>query len=211
MIEMRRVLTPSGYRTLFTVTAPRHLAGIDLLVIEEPPKGRLWMYFPAGDHLTEVVTRGLSAMASDFSCEDLRVRFPLEDYVFTLAGTARLNSHLCTRVVMRPRTERLRLEMGFDHAVGWVRDDIAMVVRAEYFDAAGMLIKTFSTTDPVLIDSVWTFRRYSMDSARAHHRSDIEVTTVNHHAGNVADEFDPTRLRDRLGRTPQASAAEPRQ
>ena len=35
---------------------------------------------------------------------------------------------------MKPATEQLRGELGFTKAIGWVRDDIWMIIRADYID-----------------------------------------------------------------------------
>jgi hypothetical protein len=195
-VAVQRKLLPAGYRTEFRITAPPHLEGIALLLLEDAKRLGMWMYFPSGDHLVPVVTRGLSALASDFSCEDLRATFPMEQYDFRNLGRASMEGQTAYRIEMVPRGERLQRELGFARAIGWVVPDRWILVRAEYFDVgAQQPFKTFQAERLELIDKVWTLRKYSMVNHRAKHSTHAEVVAVRYHLDLPAQRFTPEALR----------------
>lgn len=179
-ISARRRALPSGERTQYFVHAPESEEGIILLVAEDRDLGGLWMYFPSSDHLLRVASRGLSALGSDFSCEDLKLAFPLEDYRFRALGAADFKGHPVVQVEMTPRDPLLQRELGFDRAVGWVREDISMIVRSDYYDSAGKVFKTFQVEELRQIQGIWTASRTSMVNLRANHRTDAEISDVRY-------------------------------
>jgi hypothetical protein len=169
--------------------------GISLLLAEDREMPGMWMYLPNADHLVPVVTRGLSALASDFTCEDLRLTFPLDDYQFTSVGAETLDGRACLKVEMKPRGERLQSELGFAKAVGWIRDDLWMIIRAEYFDGTGQVFKSFKTSPPENIQGIWTIRRYSMTNQRAQHETEAEVLDVRYGLQFPRNGFEPQALK----------------
>jgi len=193
-IDMVRRQFPSGYRTSYSILAPDHEKGIGLLLSEDPAQHGMWMYFPASKQVIRVASRGLSALASDFSCEDLLVTLPLPDYQFRALGHARLGSLPCQRVEMVPTSERLRLELGFARAVGWVREDIWLIARADYEDEQGQVFKSFRAGDVELVDGVWTVKRFSMDNRRARHATEVKVAAVDYSAHAAEERFSPERF-----------------
>jgi Outer membrane lipoprotein-sorting protein len=193
-IDMARRQFPSGYRTSYRILTPEHEEGIGLLLSEDPAQRGMWMYFPAAKQLVRVASRGLSALASDFSCEDLLAAVPLADYTFRTLGRVRLGRVPCLQVEMTPSTERLRLELGFARAIGWVREDIWLIARADYEDEQGNLIKTFLADEVERIDGIWTARRFSMDSRRARHATEVRVAQVDYSARPEEERFSPERF-----------------
>lgn len=195
-IDGLRRLYPDGYRTSYVITAPDHEQGIGLLLSEDPAQRGMWMYFPANRQLLHVASRGLSALASDFSCEDLLVSVPLADYEFRLLERTTFDGRPVSKVEMKPVTERLRLELGFSRAVGWVREDIWLIARAEYEDQAGVVFKTFLADDVRLVDGVWTVQRFSMRNLRARHATEVTVTEIDYSAKAPAERFAPATFHE---------------
>jgi hypothetical protein len=169
-----------AYRTIFWIVRPEHEQGIGLLLSEDEDARGMWMYFPLTRQTIHVVSRGLSALATDFSCEDLLATVPMQDYNFRILGRERFADGVALRVEMRPHTERLQQELGFANSIGWVREDIPMIVQAEYLDADGQVFKRFRTGDVAMIDGIWTARGFSMENLRANHRTEIRVASVDY-------------------------------
>jgi hypothetical protein len=197
-IIMQRKRLPSGYRTTYWITAPDHEKGIGLLLSEDAVQRGMWMYFPGSRQLLHVATRGLAALASDFTCEDLLVEVPLADYDFQVLGRDEVDHTPAIRVAMTPRTERLRSELGFSRSIGWVRDDIWLIARAEYYDENGDVFKRFHATDVAQVDGVWTVRTFTMDNVRARHGTDVRVAEVTYAVTLPQAAFTPGRLADGL-------------
>src|SRR6202034_514023 len=99
-------------------------------------------YFPDGHSVIPVATRGFPALATDFICEDLLVDVVLADFRFRLLGRETDSNTVIQQVEMTPRTDALRAELGYSKAVGWVREDIWLIARADYYDDAGAVFKT---------------------------------------------------------------------
>lgn len=193
-IRMHRKRFETGYRTAYWVTAPDHEEGIGLLLSEDAAQRGMWMYFPASRQLVRVASRGLSALASDFSCEDLLVGVPLADYTFRNLGRDRVDGVSAVRVEMTPKTERLRAELGFSKAVGWVREDIWLIARADYYDDNGKVFKTFRAADVQQVQGIWTVRRFSMQNHRAAHGTEVRVAEVDYSVRLPEESFEPGRL-----------------
>jgi hypothetical protein len=195
-IDMVRRQFPTGYRTAYDILAPDHEKGIGLLLSEDPAQRGMWMYFPASRQVIHVASRGLSALASDFSCEDLLVSLPLAEYDFRTLGRDRVGGLSCLRVEMRPNIERLRLELGFARAIGWVREDIWLIVRADYEDEKGQVFKSFAAADVEPVDGIWTVKRFAMDNRRARHATEVRVAEVDYSALTAEDRFSPERFHE---------------
>jgi hypothetical protein len=179
-ILLQRKRLASGYRTTYWITAPEHEQGIGLLLSEDATQHGMWMYFPSARQLVRVASRGLSALESDFSCEDLRVAVPLADYEFQTLGRDNAGGVSTYRVEIKPRGERLRAELGFSRSVGWVRDDLWLIVRADYYDEDGKVFKSFRAEDMQQMEGVWTVRRFFMQNWRAQHGTEVRVTAADY-------------------------------
>lgn len=193
-IEMKRASFPGGFRTLYRVTAPPHVEGISLLLNEDRARPGMWMHFSSSNRLIPVVTRGLSALASDFSCEDLRNLYRLHEYSFRTLRREQVAGRSTLVVEMLPKTEMLQRELGYTRSVGWVREDIAMIIRAEYYDAGDRPFKTFRSDEVERVQGIWTARKYSMVNHRARHRSDVEVLEVRYGTSFPGEKFEPETL-----------------
>ena len=177
-IVSERERAGDGYRTVYWITTPEHERGIGLLLSEDSRQAGMWMHFPAAKQTVHVVSRGLPALASDFSCEDLLVEVPLADYRFRILGHEVVDGIGTYRVEMKPASERLASELGFANAIGWVRDDIWMIVRADYLDDTGVVFKTFSARDVRQIQGIWTARTLAMENRRAHHSTRVDIVDI---------------------------------
>lgn len=195
-IEAERRKEASGFRTIYRITQPDHEEGIVLLVAEEPELDGFWMYFPRSDHLLGVATRGLSALGSDFSCEDLRWLFPSDEYEFRTLERVTIDGDPGYRVEMKPASDRLRRELGFERAVGWVRERDWVVVRSEYHDDSGRVFKTFRAERIERVQGVPTVLESTMVNHRIEHTSRVEVVSVEYGPDPPPDEarFEPEGL-----------------
>lgn len=193
-ILMRRTRLKSGYRTSYRIDAPDHEKGIAVLISEDNTQHGMWMYFPASRQVLHVVSRGFPALASDFTCEDLLAEIPLEDYDFRVNGREKVAGIGLVKIEMIPQSERLRNELGFSKSVGWVRDDIWMIVRADYYDDKGDLFKSFQAEDIEKIQGVWTVRTFSMQSRRIQHSTKVHVLDADYSLLLPDTDFVPGKL-----------------
>ncbi len=203
VVDVRRKRFGGSYRSIYHTRSPPHLRDVSMLIAEDTALDGMWMFFPESDHLVKVASRGISALASDFSCQDLRVTHSLGDFQYTTLGRTTIGGKPAFRVEMKPKRERLGREFGFTHAIGWVLESDWIIVRADFFDARGNVFKRFESEPPQLVEGVPTLMRYSMVNYRADHRSDVEVLTVEYRQELDEADFWP----DALARLPETRAA----
>lgn len=201
-ILMRRTRLKSGYRTSYWIDSPDHEKGIALLISEDSVQHGMWMYFPASRQVLHVVSRSFPALASDFTCEDLLAEIPLEDYEFRVNGREKVAGTYLVKIEMIPHSERLRSELGFSKSVGWVRDDIWMIVRADYYDDKGELFKTFQAENIKKIQGVWTVGTFSMQSRRVQHGTKVHVMDADYSLRLPDTDFVPGKLSTGPGAPP---------
>lgn len=193
-VLLERIRLEARYRSVYWIREPDHERGIGLLLCEDTLQPGLWMYFPQPDKVIGVVSRGLPALATDFTCEDLLVGVSPTRYDFRALGRDSIDGVAAVKVEMRPRTQDLHQELGFATAIGWVRDDIGMIVRADYLDRNDKVFKRFEATAIERVDSVWTARRFSMTNFRARHRTEVDVVSVDYGVRLAAEDFTPARF-----------------
>ena len=133
-------------------------------------------------------------MSSDFNCEDLLEQIPLASFQFRLLGQEREGSILLARVEMVPATDRLKRELGISKSIGWVRQDIGMIIRAEYFDERGSVFKRFIADDIRRVRGIWTAHRLVMESLRAQHSSEVKVVAEDYLTPIADSVFSPEAI-----------------
>jgi hypothetical protein len=178
-ILMLRKRTGAGYRSGYWVTYPSDQHGTGLLISEGSTEKGIWLYFPVPKKMIPVATRGFPALGSDFSCEDLLVQFPTEDYDFRALGIEEVDGMKLQKVEMRPKTSWLRGQLGFVKSVGWVRTDVNMIVRADFFDE-DRLVRRFRADDIENSDGFWTARTLTMENTRIKHKTVVKITNLRY-------------------------------
>jgi hypothetical protein len=179
-ITSERLRFETGYRSIYWITAPEHEKGIGLLLSEDAAQRGTWMYFPAAKQTVHVVSRGLPALASDFTGEDLQVKVSLSDYTFRLLGSEPMNGFVTYRIEMKPNNDRLRNELGYANSIGWVRGDIWMIARADYLDEDGVVFKTFHADNIEQTQGIWAAHKLTMQNSRAGHVTEVSVLAIDY-------------------------------
>ena len=137
---------------------------------------------------------GIGALATDFTCEDLKWRVSKRDYLFSLIERTQYAGHQISKVEMRPKDVQLQKELGYSKAIGWVQEDQWLIVRADYYDGKGEIFKTFTGGDLEQIDGIWTIRRLTMLNHRARHSAEVRILNVAYHLSLLDEELDPINL-----------------
>jgi hypothetical protein len=198
-LSVERKKFEGGYRTRYFVESPEALRGVTMLIAEDLSQP-MWVYLPYAGVLTPIASRGFAALASDFSCEDLRVARMLDDYTFRTMGTEKIAGVEYVQVEMIPRDDRLRGELGFSRAIGWIRPGPWLIERAEYFDAAGKRLKTFTAARLERIGGVWIHRELRMEDAPTNHVSEVHLERVELDVPLAVARFEPDAQRPATSR-----------
>jgi len=160
---------------------PNDIKGTSLLTIDHPPgeEDDQFIYLPAL-HRTRRITsseKSNSFLGTDFSYQDFEGRETGED-VHVLVGEEDVEGAPCYRIesrAKRPETAH------YSKVVTWVRKDIFVAVRGQYYDRDGKLLKELSIRKLEKIDGIWTATQSVMTNVQTDHKTLLEIVKVEYH------------------------------
>jgi hypothetical protein len=151
-------------RRLIRFAAPAEVQGTSVLIHDYKDKqDDMWIYLPALKRVRRIVTteKGKSFMGSEFSNADISSP-PASDFVNRhLEGSGDGNQHIIESI---PASADIANEYGFARKISFLDTDNLHLRRMEFYDKAGVLIKTIVVTD---IESLGTDGKYMVKSMRA--------------------------------------------
>jgi outer membrane lipoprotein-sorting protein len=80
-------------------------------------------------------------MGTDYTYEDIRSE-KLDEHTYELVGSEVVDGRDCYVVEALPATEKQKKESGYSKRILWLRKDIFLTVKVEYFDKKGEQFKT---------------------------------------------------------------------
>lgn len=169
-------------KSLMRFLLPADVRGTGFLVWEHKEKDDdQWLYLPALKKVRRISTREKekSFMGTDFSYEDLGSH-NLDDYNYTLLGSEIYDGEGCYVVESVPKPGK---EKSYDKTTSWIRKDIFLAIKIDFYDKKGNFLKSLHTADIEKIDGIWTIRRMEMENAEKKHRTILEFTNVRYNTG----------------------------
>jgi len=144
-----------------------------------------WLYLPALKKVRRISSadRGDYFMGTDFTFEDIKQTPELEDYNWTLAGSETVNGHDCWVVDGEPKSDELKKNLGYSKTRGFVRKDIDMTIRTDYWDRKGQELKHFRITDLKQVDGIWTATAMIMENVQTGHRTEMLFSDLKYNTG----------------------------
>ena len=110
-------------------------------------------------------------MGTDFTYEDLEPREP-EAGKHTLLREEQLENHavwVVESVAKNPKSS------AYSKVIQWIRKDIAIPVKAEFYDKSKRLLKVLTAEEVKQENGYWTARRTTMENVRKKHKTIMEV------------------------------------
>ena len=160
---------------------PNDIKGTSLLTIDHPPgeEDDQFIYLPAL-HRTRRITsseKSKSFLGTDFSYQDFEGRETGED-IHVLVGEEEVGGAPCYRIESRSKRPETA---SYSKVVTWVRKDIFVAVRGEYYDRDGKLLKELNIRKLEKIDGIWTATQSVMTNVQTDHKTLLEITKVEYH------------------------------
>jgi hypothetical protein len=142
---------------------------------EENKDDDRWLYLPALRKIRRIGGSSNSDyfMGTDFTYDDMGGRNVDEDE-HTLLKEEKLDGYKCWVVQSIPHEVD---EGDYTRKISWVRQDIFLVVKVEYFNEYGLL-KTYYAKEVVKIDGIWTSKQMVMVNKQEEHQTIMEMTDV---------------------------------
>ncbi len=143
-IYLRQVTAGSvDQMRLIRFHSPADLKDSGVLTIEHPERDNdQWLYLPAY-HTTRRIApanRGDRYMGTDFLYEDI-MREKVEEYRYRTAGEQKLQGVPCVVLEAVPIAPQLARETAYSRRLIWVDPARDIVLRADYYDREGRLLK----------------------------------------------------------------------
>lgn len=151
-----------------------------------------WLYLPAIGQVRRLAATDSrqSFFGSDFVYEDLTNRDPELD-THALVGSQKVDAWDCVVVESKPKQAR---GLDFVSYRSWVWKDEPIVVRQEYFDAAGTAVRRFQAHSVKQVEGVWNWMQGTMWNLKSGSRSRFELSDVHYNTGVPDERFAETQL-----------------
>ena len=165
-------------KTLLRFLAPRDIENTGLLTWERAGgDDDQWLYLPSLGKVKRIAASGKKNrfMGSEFAYEDLRPE-NLSAHRYTLTGSEALDGHDCFVIEAVPATPQQAADSGYSKRRLWVRKDITLTVKQEYFDKKGRLEKVGIPRQLVNVrGSMWRPNEAEMRDAQTGNRTVVTV------------------------------------
>lgn len=184
-----------GNRSLMRFLEPGDVAGTGFLVWEHEDKDDdQWLYLPAQKKLRRISgdEKEDSFMGTDFSYEDLGSH-SLDDYSYTLLPEEHFDNHDCYVVKGVPKQG---IEKSYSKTVSWVRKDIFVTVKINFFDNRGQLLKQLLVASLEEIDGIWTETVMEMENVQKKHKTILTFENIQYNSDLQNDIFTERNLRE---------------
>lgn len=184
-----------GERSLMRFLEPADVAGTGFLVWEHKKKDDdQWLYLPAQKKVRRISSdeKDDSFMGTDFSYEDLGSHH-LDDYAYVLLPDEPYDGHECYVVKGVPKQGT---EKTYSKTVSWVRKDIFVTVKIDFFDKGDQLLKRLQVRDLENIDGIWTETNMEMENIQKKHKTVLTFENIQHNSGLADDIFTERNLRE---------------
>jgi len=144
-----------------------------------------WLYLPALKKVRRISSsdRGDYFMGTDFTFEDIKKTPELGDYHWTLLREEILDGFDVWVVEAKPKTKELERNLGYSKVEYFVRKDILMYVRVDFWDRKGKALKQLLSTGIQKIDGIWTATAGVMTNTQTQHRTELTFSEHRYNQG----------------------------
>jgi hypothetical protein len=173
-------------RTLIRFIEPADVRGTAYLTwsYDDPAReGDMWVYLPAESLVRRISGGGKKGafMRSDLSNEDIEDR-AVDDDLHTLMGSQSVAGADCYVIESVPRPE-LKKDTNYAKRVQFIRKDILLPVRVDYYDKRGKLLKTATHGGFEPIDGIWTITKSMFETPRRKTRTLFQRSDIDYNQG----------------------------
>jgi len=168
-------------KTLLKFLSPADIRNVGLLTWEqkETEDADQWLYLPASRRVKRIAggNKKSQFMGTDLAYEDLRPE-NLNTHSYKVIEEKTVDGHLCWVVEAIPSTPKEKKDTGYGKRHFWVRKDIYIIIRAEFYTHSGKRIKiaTFDELEQVR-DQMWRANQSTFE--RVLFKTKTVITTLS--------------------------------
>jgi predicted RND superfamily exporter protein len=158
--------------------SPANISGTAVLSVENSDReDDVWVYLPALHKVRRLAAgeKRDSFVGTDFSHGDV-IGHKVADWNHTLIKNETVDGAQTAVIDSVPRDDTVKSSTGYGRRVSWVRLDNWVLVRSEFYDETGALLKRFSARDLKLVDAAaqrWQPMELYMKNVQTEHESTI--------------------------------------
>ncbi len=186
--------TSSGDRTIISFSWPADVKGTKLLTWSHKDRDDdQWLYLPAIKRVKRISSTNKSAsfMGSEFSYEDFSGR-EVEKYTYKWIEDTEVDGRPVWVTERYPRESN----SGYSRTKSWTDQEYLNVVKVEYYDRRGGLLKTAEFKGYKKIDKFWRMGEIDMYNHQTRKRSVMTWTSRDLGVEFYDDEFETDALQD---------------
>ncbi len=153
----------------------------------------MWVYMSSENLVRRIGGGGKknAFMRSDLALEDVSPR-EVDDDEHRLVGSESLFGADCYKVEMKARKQN---DTGYSKRVVWVRKDIWLPVRIEYYNKRDRLFKTALYGGFKQIDGIWCITRGVIETPEKDSKTTVTYKDIQHNTGLEDSMFDQSNLK----------------
>lgn len=168
-------------RSLIVFTSPADVKGTSFLTWNHVKDSNdQWLFLPALKKTKRIGTASQSDsfMGSDFSYDDMSKRSTSKDD-YRIIGSKTVDSADCyvLEALAKDKSE------AFVKRIIWVRKDNFIIIKAEFYDAAGVLSKQYTAGDIQKINNINTIHFFRMEDVKNGGHSTMKLSNVTYNSG----------------------------
>lgn len=178
---------PDEMRTALFFLEPANIRDTGFLIWDYNEYGReddQWLYLPAMRKVRRISAsnRGDYFLGTDFTYEDMKLDGKLEplDYDFSLLGTDKIGETDCYKIQARPKDDDIAEELGYSRSVICVDPTNWIILRTEFWDLKGNLLKTLTVDDIRQVDGIWTRHQLRVANHQTGHKTEFLLSDVDY-------------------------------
>jgi outer membrane lipoprotein-sorting protein len=144
-----------------------------------------WLYLPALKKVRRISSsdRGDYFMGTDFTFEDIKQTPELGDYNWTLVGSDKVDGSDVWVVDAEPKSKDLKKDLGYSKVRYYVRKDIDMYIKVDFWDRKGRELKHLVSTGIIQIDGIWTATGGVMSNVQTNHKTELVFSDHQYNTG----------------------------
>jgi hypothetical protein len=182
----------SEKRTILFYKRPSNVKGTAFLTfdyMQADKDDNQWLYLPALRKVRRISAsdRGDYFLGTDFTYEDVKLegKLEIEDYNFEVEKSEILNledgsSYQSIKMSGIPKTKEIAKELGYARTEFWVDTKTWLIIKADYWNQKGKLLKMLVNADIRAIDGILTRHKLTIDNHKTGHKTIFKYSEVDY-------------------------------
>ncbi|MBN1572526.1 MAG: outer membrane lipoprotein-sorting protein [Deltaproteobacteria bacterium] len=174
-------------KSLIRFLAPADVKGTGFLIWENKDvDDDQFLYMPATGKVRRITSSSKSErfMGTEFTYEDMENR-KVEKDVHKLLGEETIDGNKCYKVESVPKDGE---ESQYSKFISWVRADIWVPVKIEFYDEEGALLKVLKVKKIEKIQNIWTTKDSEMHNVQTDYKTILNIEDIQYNL-DIKDDY----------------------